>query len=227
MGWLDVSKQSLVSASTLVVVAGLVACDGEANSGERAAAATPASVLASAPKHRARRGEIVGGEKLARPVRWPRQALDLDLRARLSPATLASLPLAPAPVMVPRTGDWAQRGVLHNGESWSVFEAHDGDLHVNISASTSARRIPGVRRVELPDTVRGRPAIITRNEGVWSASWIENGVSYAAEMECGEGAHACEDELALLALTESLEIVGGAGYAENVDEVGARAEVPQ
>ena len=62
------------------------------------------------------------------------------------------------------------------------------------------------------DQVRGRPAWITQNESIWSATWEENGVSYVAEVECSRPTDArCQSPDVLVELTESLVFVGGAG----------------
>lgn len=175
----------------------------------------PQSISKSTTAHEAAasaapvRGRTVGGEPVPRQVEWPEAAsADLGVRARLSRATLDKLSSSPAPVLVPERGGWAQLGMLHIGPSWTVFEAHEDDVHLNLSASTLSRRYPNMRGVELTDTVRGQPAIVTQNERIWSASWIEHGVAYALELECGAGKTVCDDDRELRELAESLVFVG-------------------
>ena len=175
----------------------------------------PQSVSKSTTAHEAattsepQRGRTVGGEAVPRQVTWPEAAsADHDVRARLSRTALDKLARSSAPVLVPERGGWAEVGLVHVGPSWTVFEGHNDDVHLNLSASTLARRYPNMRGVKPTDTVRGVPAIVTQNEKIWSVSWIEHGVAYALELECGAGKTVCDDDRELRELAESLVFVG-------------------
>jgi hypothetical protein len=62
--------------------------------------------------------------------------------------------------------------------------------------------------------LRGTHGWVTQNEGVWSATWEEHGVTYVAEFLCDDPSEArCATADALLAEIESLAYVGGQGGA--------------
>ncbi len=226
-----ISGKKLGPASLALAALGAVACDTpEAATPRQVEAPTtlpesPVSVsgVEVASSDARRRGRIVGGEALARPVRWPSpDHVDRALLARLEVETQSGLAAAPAPVLLPTRSDWAERGQLHTGPKWWAFESHASDMHLNISASAQARLYEGVRGAEGPERVRGQAAFVTRNEGIWSISWLEHGVAYAIELECEATQPACEDERELRALAESLRFVGGAGASASETRGGPR-----
>src|SRR5690606_36203020 len=155
-------------------------------------------------------------------VRWPEPGtIDRGLRAELAAPMLRGIALAPAPVMFPSDAGWRPERLdsakLHRGEHWFALELHRAELSLNLSASTLTRVHPQLRGETLADAralagrevVRGRPASITQNEGIWSASWIEHGVAYSLELECGSPLGQCVDDRELRRVAESLAYVGG------------------
>lgn len=183
-------------------------------------------VADKATVHEARRGRIVGGEPLPRRVVWPdAESLDEDLRSTLGPALLRRVATAPAPVYFPSAPAWAvselDSAALHRGEHWFALELHRGDAHLNFSASTLSRlhaqltgdALAEAQALSQRDVLRGRPALVTRNEGIWSGSWIEGGVAYSLELECGAQSQACVDDRELRSVAESLAYVGGRAEA--------------
>jgi hypothetical protein len=55
---------------------------------------------------------------------------------------------------------------------------------------------------------------LTRNEDIWSASWIEHGVAYSFEVECDRRVVPwCDDEAEILGRVESLVLVAAKGGA--------------
>jgi hypothetical protein len=84
-------------------------------------------------------------------------------------------------------------------------------LTVSVSSSRVAHRYAGVPAVRPTDSVRGRPAWITQNEGIWSVSFDEHGVSYVVEVECDRPGDdpRCASDAAVRAIAESLAFVGG------------------
>jgi hypothetical protein len=58
---------------------------------------------------------------------------------------------------------------------------------------------------------------VTRNEGIWTASFIEHGVAYDVGIECAPvDAPPCDDQRELEALAEGLRYAGGRGPGEVV-----------
>jgi hypothetical protein len=79
---------------------------------------------------------------------------------------------------------------------------------------------PGQPSLRGRHTLRGQEAWVTRNEGIWSASWIEHGVAYDLGIECAPvDAPPCHDPSELEALAEGLRYVGGRGPATAGEEV--------
>lgn len=93
-----------------------------------------------------------------------------------------------------------------------LFPPAEPGLSLFVQGTRVAHRRPGVPSITGRDEVRGRPAWITQNESIWSATWEEGGVSYVTELECSVPTDArCQSADLLLELTESLAFVGGAG----------------
>jgi hypothetical protein len=61
-----------------------------------------------------------------------------------------------------------------------------------------------------PHTLREHEAFVSRNEGIWNATWIEHGVAYDLGLECAPvDAPPCDDQANVEALAEGLVYVGG------------------
>jgi hypothetical protein len=162
------------------------------------------------------RGKVRGGERMRRTVAWPAEALrDLDAYAGFDPRSRTAIDAAPVPVLVPGPEvALDQREVLQGPEWYAFWGRREGAATVAVTitlhASGMARVYPGVRPQPGPQTLRGQPAFVSRNEGIWSASWIEHGVAYDLGLECAPvDAPPCHDEAELEALVEGLRYVGG------------------
>lgn len=159
------------------------------------------------------RGAVRGGEPMARVVQWPSpHSRDVQAYEALDETSRAAVDDAPVPVLVPSLDEHLdERRVMH-GPRWAAFWGRREGLTVSLHASGMARVLPGVRPEPGPATVRETPGFVTRNEGIWSASWIESGVAYALELECTPlDAPPCDDESELLRMAEDLVYVGGRG----------------
>jgi hypothetical protein len=165
-------------------------------------------------------------------VTWPAaSALDHEVRGRFAEADRRAVDASGLPVLAPRDERvYAKVNVVGNA-TWFTVALKDADYAADLAARLAKRPLPerggvGVyvqgNRVahhhpNIPEatgkhTVRGRPGFITRNEMIWSASWIENGVSYVVEVECSRPDDArCADESILVDVAESLVFVGGVG----------------
>lgn len=157
----------------------------------------------------------------------------------------AAIDAAPVPVLVPgpeltldqrqvmqgpewyafwgrREGAWAPQASRPNKDEGSG-DGSRGDVTVTITvqASRMARVYPGVRPRPSQSsgggssTLRGQAALVTRNEGIWTASWLEHGVAYDLGIECAPvDAPPCDDQAELEALAEGLRYAGGRGSQE-------------
>ena len=159
------------------------------------------------------RGPVRGGETMRRMVQWPdAQRRDATTYAALDDASKAAVDAAPVPVLVPALDVALDQRRVMQGPEWAAFWGQREGVTVSLHASRMARVLPGVRPLPGPQTVREQEAFVSRNEGIWSASWIEHGVAYALELECAPpDAPPCDDETALLEIAEGLVYVGGRG----------------
>ncbi len=159
------------------------------------------------------RGTARGGERMRRTVRWPAAASRDDAAyGALSRSSRAAVDASPVPVLVPAPGHALGERRVMQGPEWAAFWARGEGITVSLHASRMARVYPGVRLQDGPHTLRGRPAVITRNEGIWTASWLEHGVAYDLELECTSPEDPpCADESLLVELGEALTYVGGRG----------------
>ena len=136
------------------------------------------------------RGKLLGGEPVERAPVWP-AAGDPDTAAGgmdLSAATRQAIQESSVPVLLPHSGDpWSEAlRVIPLGD--------DGySLHTRAERSKLVLQASGVARLyeDLPgdrgrSQIRGVPGHLTENEGILSASWIERGTSYTADLECGD-----------------------------------------
>jgi len=155
-------------------------------------------------------------------VDWPaRASIDRPVVERLPTAERAKLGRAPVPVLVPRSPgltDKLELVVRSQFVAASIDGAgeHKG-VHVFVSATKVAHRYDDVTPLQRTHTVRTHPAWVLQNEGIWSATWEEHGVSYLVEVECAEpGSDArCGNANYTLRLAEDLAFVGGSfGRAE-------------
>jgi hypothetical protein len=149
-------------------------------------------------------------------VAWPaRASIDAAPLARLSPKARGEVEKSSIPVLVPAAMADAAKLVVRpafTAVSITGTGEHLG-LTVSVSATRVAHRYQNTPRAQGPERVRGdKPAFITQNERIWSATWRENGVSYVVEVECArpdEDAR-CESDAFLRTVVEDLAFVGGA-----------------
>lgn len=200
-------------AWALCLVGLLPACDGPA--AERAATSLTAPTLGSAAAARdrapaaTRRGTVRGGERVERVVTWPSGDPDRDTRLSLGPDDIDTVDRASVPVLAP-PGEWT--GDLHviPLDSGFALVARRGPTKLVVQASRIAHLHPGLPPARPNTRVRGVDGNVTENEGIRSATWIEHGVAYTADLECADPeAPACSDE-GLVALVDALVYIGGA-----------------
>ncbi len=139
---------------------------------------------ASAP----RRGTLIGGEPVERIPEWPAADDPGTLRAaELRPETLRAVEASSVPVLLPTEAPWSDElRLIPLGESGYSLRARSARSKLILQASGIARLyedLPGERG---SSTIRGVSGHLTENEGILSASWIERGTSYTADLECGD-----------------------------------------
>lgn len=137
-------------------------------------------------------------------------------RQGLSTPMIDAIDRSPVPVLVPGDAGWSARAsVLTTGPAgagYALAASHDGQ-HLSVQASRLATLLPHVGRHRGTHTIRGVAGFLGENEGIHTASWIEHGVAYTAELECqAPDGPECRRER-LVALVEGLVYVGGVGAA--------------
>lgn len=151
-------------------------------------------------------------------VSWPdRATIDQPVLASLPAEARALVERSRVPVLVPRAAGLAAAAKLVVRPAFTAVSINGQGEHAGVNVSVSATRVAhryqGTPEVRGPERVRGdKPAFITQNEGIWSATWRENGLSYVVEVECarpGEDAR-CRDDAFLRTVVEDLAFVGGA-----------------
>lgn len=147
----------------------------------------------------------------ARDVSWPSRArLDRDAVAVLPDGVRSALRVSPVPVLAPKVPAMLRNAVLTTGEHWSAMSVHDDGITLALQASGKSVRHEGIGPVRGNRAIRGGRGFITQETGIWSATWIENGVAWSADLECGRaGDERCATEAYLLDLVEGLVFVGG------------------
>lgn len=157
------------------------------------------------------RGAVLGGEKVQRAVQWPSaEALDAGVRDQLDSRFRDALASSPLPVLVPRSEEMLRTAELYQGEHWIAISAKTEEVAVSLNASGMARVYPHISKTPLPHMVRGGEGLVTQNETIWSASWIENGVAYDLSVECvSPTMPQCQDSSYTEDLVATLAFVGG------------------
>lgn len=133
-------------------------------------------------------------------------------------AVIAALPKEAAarvaasklPVFLPPTEAWLAGATVVTKATWTTASMRADGLTIVVTGSRAARVVPGVSPVKGNVPVRGALGFVTRNEGVWAVSWIENEVAYSVEIECDVGGDArCADEALAMGVARDLVFAGG------------------
>ena len=122
---------------------------------------------------------------------------------------------SPVPVLAPKDLRLTTPTLVVEGEYFALTGRVDGAT-ISLQGTRAAHRYEGIdpatgnrelRRAS--GTARG---FVTTNEGIRTASWIENGAAYSVDVECSETADArCHGDEFLLSVIAQLSYVGGSG----------------
>jgi hypothetical protein len=116
-----------------------------------------------------------------------------------------ALQRSPVPALVPSADALLAAATLMSGPHWFALSTRDDGLVVSLHATDHAHRYRHIAPHRGASRVRGHDALVTQNERIWSAAWIEHGAAYVLELECARAADArCDDPAALLAVAEQL-----------------------
>ncbi|MGK4000430.1 hypothetical protein [Sorangium sp. So ce1024] len=156
---------------------------------------------------------IITAAPVIADVTWPPAAsVDRSALAALPRTAARAARRSQVPVLVPSRRELLAAPVLVAKEHWTSFWAKTESISVSLTMTRLERRYPGIPPFQGTHTVREAPALITANEGIWTATWIENGVTYALDVECASPeAPACASDALLRELASELVYVGGVG----------------
>ncbi len=165
--------------------------------------ATPSPEADAVPAH----------EVVVQPIVWPPPAaVDVAARSALPPAARAAVERATVPVLVVNRPEALPRTTIMAKPLWVASSTGFDGVTISLGATRAAHRYRHISPVQGRASVRGKPAFVTQNAGIWSAAWLESGAAYTLEVECGTRPDPrCDDDRFLLELAAKLSYVGGAG----------------
>jgi hypothetical protein len=124
------------------------------------------------------------------------------------------------PVLAPKDLRLTTPTLVVEGEYFALTgRVEDASSHaratVSIQGTRAAHRyesvdpVSGTRDLARGATIRG---LVSNNEGIRTASWIENGTAYSVDVECSEHTDLrCQGDEFLLSVVAQLTFVGGSG----------------
>ncbi len=151
--------------------------------------------------------------KVATP-QWPAAtSLDTKAQARMTTAAQAKVATSPVPALMPRFR--TESAIVTTGEHFYAASIPGDGITVSVHASRVAYEYAGLPKAvpsQADRSLRGVIGRVGRNEGIWSVAWVEGGVAYELEVECGTSVDTrCADESFTLHLARDLAFVGGKG----------------
>lgn len=145
------------------------------------------------------------------PVQFPK-TIDGVARAHLPKDEQAKVATSTVPVLVPKDGALLAVGVVMVEEVWTAFHAQAGGVTVHVAGTRLAHVHPEVPPSPGQTALRAGKGRVTVNEGIRQATFEENGVSYAVDVECARQDDArCTTDAYVVELTNALVFVGGGG----------------
>lgn len=118
---------------------------------------------------------------------------------------------SPVPVLAPRDLVLASPTLVVEGEYFALTGRLDGAT-IALQGTRAAHRYEGVEPLAGNRDVRATKGFVSVNEGIRTASWIENGAAYSADVECADPRDArCQSDDFLLSVVTQLTFVGGSG----------------
>jgi hypothetical protein len=176
-----------------------------------ALAACNPSPPADAPAPPVANGATNATAKTVRPqIAWPARA-DATALAALG-GDASHVARSPVPVLAPARAKLEDPRVIVDAEYYAISGKMTGAT-IAIQGTRLAHKYDNIKKIDGDRALRGTHGFVTVNEGIRSASWMENGASYSVDVECRDpvGDVRCTSDAYVLELAESLVFVGGAG----------------
>jgi hypothetical protein len=145
-------------------------------------------------------------------VTWPAaSAIDARALERLGDAR-SRVARSPVPVLAPPS-DVVLEGptVVVEGEFYAISGRVAGAA-INVQGTRVAHQYEGIDPHPGNRALRAGKGFVTENEGIRSASFIENGAAYSVDVECASADDArCKNDGFVVSLVNRLVYVGGVG----------------
>lgn len=193
-------KRGLLAGSfalNLVLIGGL-GCNGTAATSSDAPPPVSTSTLAA--------------NTVKPAITWPSaDAIDARALEGLGDAR-SQLSRSPVPVLAPSSDLRLERPtVVVEGEYYAITARVTGAT-IGIQGTRVAHRHEGIDPHPGNRALRKGKGFVTVNEGIRSASFIENGAAYTVDVECASASDArCQSDAFVVELVSRLAYVGGAG----------------
>jgi hypothetical protein len=196
--------------STVVLGAVLLACNGNTSasrsSDERAPAVVASPISIMVQPSVAWPAASTVDEQTVFELSRDGSKKDREIRALIA--------RSPVPVLAPKGLRLTTPTLVVEGEYFALTSRADGAT-ISLQGTRAAHRYegvdptPGNRGLRASGSLRG---FVSVNEGIRTASWIENGVAYSLDVECNDSRDArCQSDAFLLEVVAQLAYVGGSG----------------
>lgn len=131
-----------------------------------------------------------------------------ELLQRLPGAEREKVAASTVPVLLPRSVPLTFAKLVVERTYTALHDPLPG-VTLSLHASRIAHHYDDIPATPGPHPMRGTSGYVSMNEGIWTATWIEQGVAYALDVECAQAGDArCADEGYLMSLVETLDPVG-------------------
>lgn len=146
-------------------------------------------------------------------VTWPNAGtIDRLALAALPTDARSNVGKSPVPVLVPNDAQLLSTALVSLGDDWYACNTKLEGLTINVQGNRASHAYDDLPKLEGTRSIRTSKGFVTTNEGIEVASWMENGVAYAVDVECADRDDArCLSDDFVLQTAESLKYVGGAG----------------
>lgn len=139
-------------------------------------------------------------------IQTPKVAPDDAVLASLG-VTRERVASSPVPVLAARG---LESPVVMVEAEYYAISAHVGTASIAIQGTRTAHSYEGVKPTEGNRALRGGRGFVTVNEGIRTASFMENGAAYSVDVECASPSDTkCASDAFVVNLVESLVYVGG------------------
>ena len=118
---------------------------------------------------------------------------------------------SPVPVLAPKDLVLASPTLVVEGEYFALTGRVDGTT-IALQGTRAAHRYEGIEPAAGTRSLRATKGFVSVNEGIRTASWIENGAAYSVDLECADPRDArCQNDDFLLSIVTQLTYIGGSG----------------